>query len=143
MKLRAVHKLSVLGMVTALSACNTTAPSPERAWRIEPVLKVAHSSATAHAYYGLGRYYDGMQAWQRSVEAYRKSLSLDPANVETRNALAVAMGDWAGSRKLKRSSVRRCPPYLSAPTCSATSATCCFWLVGARRRCWLCTPRCG
>ena len=42
-------------------------------------------------YYRLGRYYDGSQRWDKSIEAYEKALAIDSRNVEAYNALGVAL----------------------------------------------------
>ncbi len=81
----------------ALAACTT---SPERAaqnprnpsaWKIEPVMSVRHADNASKSYYTLGRYYDGMRAWDRSIDAYQKSIVADARNVEAHNALGAAL----------------------------------------------------
>jgi tetratricopeptide (TPR) repeat protein len=90
-RIRAAQTLSVVTAAVMLTGCSTTAPSSGKAWRIEPVLKVAHSTVSSQGYYLLGRYHDGGQAWHKSVEAYRKALAADPDHVDARNALGVAL----------------------------------------------------
>lgn len=82
----------------ALAACATsdpkqTAANPKRPgqWKIEPVLNVKHAENASKSFYTLGRYYDGMRAWDKSIDAYRKSIAADATNVEAHNALGAAL----------------------------------------------------
>lgn len=82
----------------ALAACATSGPKqaaadPKRPgdWKVEPVLSVKHAENGSKGYYTLGRYYDGMRAWDKSIEAYGKSIAADPTNVEAHNALGAAL----------------------------------------------------
>jgi tetratricopeptide (TPR) repeat protein len=66
-------------------------PGIARAWDIEPVLSVKHTIHSSQAYYTMGRYYDGSQAWDKSIDAYRKAIAADAQNIEAYNALGVAL----------------------------------------------------
>lgn len=55
------------------------------------MLDVQHGAQSSEAYYALGRYYDGSQAWDKAIDAYRKAVAADARNVEACNALGVAL----------------------------------------------------
>jgi tetratricopeptide (TPR) repeat protein len=90
------HPLSpttAAALLLMLGGCTTTTDvSMPKAWRVEPVMQVQHSTQSAQAYYQLGRYHDGSQEWESAVEAYGKAIAADPTHVEAHNALGVA---WA------------------------------------------------
>ena len=78
-------------VLAAITGCASVDPMRATSWRVEPVMEVKHSMASSQAYYLLGRYHDGMHAWDRAIEAYRKAIGADPNNVEAYNALGVAL----------------------------------------------------
>lgn len=89
---------STIIMLSTLTACASVEqgppssdPSRPGAWKIEPVMSVKHSGDASKSYYTLGRYFDGMRAWDRSIDAYRKSVAADPTHVEAHNALGAAL----------------------------------------------------
>lgn len=82
---------SAAGVLLALAGCASLDAAVVPAWPIEPVLSVTHSAGSSQAYYAMGRYMDGSQAWDKAIDAYRKSIAADPRNVEARNALGVAL----------------------------------------------------
>lgn len=62
-----------------------------RAWRIDPVLDIQHSAVAAHGHYGVGRYHDGMRAWAKAADSFRKAILADPRHAEAHSALGVAL----------------------------------------------------
>ncbi len=85
-------------MLATLGACASVEtrpassdPARPAAWKIQPVMTVQHSGTAAKSFYTLGRYYDGMRAWDRSIDAYQKSVAADPSYVEAHNALGAAL----------------------------------------------------
>ena len=86
---------AVLLLVAGCAAFDSKIAKP---WKIEPVFNVTHTMQSSQAYYTLGRYFDGSQAWDRAIDAYRKAIADDAHNVEAHNALGVALarsGDLA------------------------------------------------
>jgi tetratricopeptide (TPR) repeat protein len=80
-----------VAVVAVAAGCATLDADVAKAWTIGPVLNVAHSLQSSQAYYTMGRYHDGSQAWDKSVEAYRKAIAADARNIEAYNALGVAL----------------------------------------------------
>jgi hypothetical protein len=96
----------------AAAGCATIEPQASKAWKIEPVLDVRHTVQSAQGYYQLGRYYDGMRAWDKSIDAYRKAIAAEPSHVEARNGLAVALaqrGRYAESEAAFRETIALSP----------------------------------
>lgn len=85
---RAALPLS-LALLLALGGC-ATKPA-KTAWRIEPVQTVSHGAPSADGYYAIGRHIERSRDWARAADAYRQALQADPAHVDARNALAVAL----------------------------------------------------
>ena len=90
------HDLAVRGAIAsavllASTGCAMLDPGIASAWKIEPVLSVKHTIHSSQAYYTMGRYYDGSQAWGKSIDAYRKAIAADAQNIEAYNALGVAL----------------------------------------------------
>jgi len=77
--------------LVALAGCASVSQKQGLAWKVEPVLDVKHGAQSSEAYYTLGRYYDGSQAWDRAIDAYRKAIAADTRNMEAYNALGVAL----------------------------------------------------
>jgi LytR cell envelope-related transcriptional attenuator/Tetratricopeptide repeat len=84
--------------IAAIAACSTTAVIPEGsdpnkpgAWKISGVQSVTHSESSGRSFYALGRYHDGMRAWDKSIAAYQKSIAADKTNPEAFNALGAAL----------------------------------------------------
>ena len=73
------------------AGCSSTDPLASRAWRIEPMLEVRHSTAGADAHYAMGRYYGGMQLWDKAIKAYAQAVVADPRHMEAHNALGAAL----------------------------------------------------
>ena len=89
---RLLTRGAIASAVLAVAAgCATLDPEVAKAWKIEPVLNVTHTLQSSQAYYTMGRYHDGSQAWGKSVEAYRKAIAADAQNIEAYNALGVAL----------------------------------------------------
>ena len=81
-----------VAVLVALVGCASSAGDKQAfAWKVEPVLDVQHGAQSSEAYYALGRYHDGSQAWDKAIDAYRKAVAADVRNVEARNALGVAL----------------------------------------------------
>ena len=75
-------------LAAAAAGCSHVQPPM---WKIQPVLEVKHSVQSSEAYYALGRYHDGSQAWDKAIGAYRNAIAADPRNAEAHNALGVAL----------------------------------------------------
>ncbi len=76
----------------ALAGCATPVRDEQAlAWKVEPVLDVKHGAQPSMAYYALGRYHDGSQAWDKAIHAYRKAIAANPRNAEAHNALGVLL----------------------------------------------------
>jgi hypothetical protein len=95
---RPTHLLASAVAVAALMACATTDKIPEGsdpnkpgAWKIYGVQSVKHSESSGRSLYALGRYHDGMLAWDKSIAAYQKSIAADKTNPEAFNALGAAL----------------------------------------------------
>lgn len=89
----------------AVAGCSAIDPITAKAWRIEPVLEVKHSIAASQGHYLTGRYHDGMRAWDKAIDSYRKAINADARNVEAYNALGVALaqrGPYADSEAALR-----------------------------------------
>jgi hypothetical protein len=96
----------------AAAGCATIEPQASKAWKIEPVLDVSHTVQSAQSYYQLGRYYDGMRAWDKSIDAYRKAIAAEASHVEAHNGLAVALaqrGRYAESEAAFREAIALSP----------------------------------
>ena len=79
------------GALLLVAGCASIDSRVVKAWAVEPVLSVMHSGQSSQAYYAMGRYLDGSQAWDKSIDAYRKSIAADAHNIEAYNALGVAL----------------------------------------------------
>lgn len=89
---RGLARSAIASAILAVAAgCASLEPNVAKAWKIEPVLNVAHALQSSQAYYTMGRYHDGSQAWDKSVDAYRKAIAVDAQNIEAYNALGVAL----------------------------------------------------
>lgn len=77
-------------VLLAMVGCASLDSKVIKAWSVEPVLAVTHSAESSQAYYAMGRYLDGSLAWEKAIDAYRKSIAADAQNIEARNALGVA-----------------------------------------------------
>ena len=96
----------------AAAGCATIEPEVSKAWKVEPVLDVSHTVQSAQGYYQLGRYYDGMRAWDKSIDAYRKAIAAEPSHIEAHNGLAVALaqrGRYAESEAAFREAIALSP----------------------------------
>lgn len=78
-------------VLLAMVGCASLDAKVIKAWSVEPVLAVTHSAESSQAYYAMGRYHDGSLAWDKAIDAYRKSIAADAQNIEARNALGVAL----------------------------------------------------
>jgi len=85
------HGVVFAAALAALTGCASVSQKQGLAWKVEPVLDVKHGAQSSEAYYTLGRYYDGSQAWDKATDAYRKAIAADPRNMEAYNALGVAL----------------------------------------------------
>ena len=85
------HGTVAAAVLVALAGCATADRIQALAWKVEPVLDVRHGAPSSEAYYALGRYHDGSQAWDKAIDAYRKAIAADARNVEAYNALGVAL----------------------------------------------------
>jgi hypothetical protein len=92
-----VRALIAGAVLIAAAGCVTTDTKDAKhakALRVEPVFSVVHANQATQssaAYFSLGQYYEGTQAWDKSVDAYRKSVAVDANNIEAHNALGVAL----------------------------------------------------
>ena len=86
-----VHGMIGGAVVVAAAGCASLNADVAKAWKIEPVLNVTHAISSSSAYYALGRYHDGAQAWDQAIDAYRKAIIIDTQNIEAYNALGVAL----------------------------------------------------
>jgi lipoprotein NlpI len=96
----------------AIAGCASLDSRAVKAWTIEPVLNVAHSAESSQAYYTMGRYFDGSQAWDKAIMAYRKAIAADAHNIEAYNALGVALaqaGRFADAETTLRQAVALAP----------------------------------
>jgi len=80
-----------VAVLVALAGCAAGGHRQALPWKVEPVLDVRHGAPSSEAYYALGRYHDGSQAWDKAIDAYRKAIAADARNVEAYNALGVAL----------------------------------------------------
>ncbi|MDH5539377.1 MAG: LytR C-terminal domain-containing protein [Rhizobacter sp.] len=78
-------------VLMAGAGCAVLDPQTAKAWEVEPLLSVKHAMESSQAYYTMGRYHDGSQAWDKSIKAYRKAIMVDPRHIEAYNALGVAL----------------------------------------------------
>jgi predicted Zn-dependent protease len=78
-------------VLAAVAGCASLSSDAEKVWKVEPVLNVTHAMSSSSAYYALGRYHDGSQAWDKAIDAYRKAIILDTQNIDAYNALGVAL----------------------------------------------------
>lgn len=112
-----VYKLPAYAAVAgaallAVAGCASLDPKAVKAWTIEPVLNVAHSAESSQAYYTMGRYFDGSQAWDKAIDSYRKAIAADAHNIEAYNALGVALaqaGRFADAETTLRQAVALAP----------------------------------
>lgn len=79
------------GALLVIAGCASVDSKAVKSWAVEPVLSVMHSGQSSQAYYAMGRYLDGSQAWDKSIDAYRKAIAADAQNIEAYNALGVAL----------------------------------------------------
>ena len=86
-----VHGVITAATLLAVAGCAALDPNFARSWGIEPVQEVKHTLPSGQANYQTGRYYDGLQAWDQAIDAYRRAIDADTRNVEARNALGVAL----------------------------------------------------
>jgi Tfp pilus assembly protein PilF len=96
----------------AAAGCATIEPQASKAWKVEPVLDVSHAVQSAQGYYQLGRYYNGMRAWDKSIDAYRKAIAAEASHIEAHNGLAVALaqrGRYAESEAAFREAIALSP----------------------------------
>lgn len=88
-------RLPALGATAALlvaaAGCASLDPVSSKAWRIDPVLSVQHSAIAAQGHYAVGRYLDGMRAWDKAAAAYQRAVAADPRHAEAHNGLGVAL----------------------------------------------------
>jgi hypothetical protein len=87
----AVSRGALAVSVMLAAGCATLEPQVSKAWKVEPVLDVRHTIQSAQGYFTLGRYYDGMRMWDKSIDAYRKAIAADGGHIEARNGLGVAL----------------------------------------------------
>lgn len=91
-KCRRIPALSLTAAVLLTAAgCATPDLARKSAWRIDPVQDVQHSALAAHGHYAVGRYHDGMRAWDKAARAYQRAVAADPRHAEAYNALGVAL----------------------------------------------------
>lgn len=115
----------------ALAGCATSVePGNALAWKVEPVLDVKHGAHSSSAYYTLGRYHDGSQAWGMAADAYRKAIAADARNVEAYNALGVAL---ARSRRLDDAEATLRKALVMAPNSAHVRSNLGFVLLLAHR----------
>ena len=114
---RAGHKWPGHGVIfgatlVAAAGCASLDSRVSKAWKIEPVFNVSHATQSSPAYYSLGQYYDGSQAWGKAIDAYRKAIAADANNIDAHNALGVALaqsGRYADAETALRHAVALAP----------------------------------
>jgi hypothetical protein len=79
---------AVAGSVLLAMGCATN-DSGVKTLRVVPLLDA--TTPDSDGYYALGRYYDGAQAWDKAIDAYRKAIAANARHVEAYNALGVAL----------------------------------------------------
>lgn len=87
--MRSIGLMSAAVLSLALDGC--ASKHQGTAWHIEPVQTTVHSQGSAQTYYAIGRHIEHSRDWGRAADAYRQALKVDPAHVDARNALAVAL----------------------------------------------------
>lgn len=98
--------------LVAAAGCASLDSRVSMAWKIEPVFNVSHATQSSPAYYSLGQYYDGSQAWGKAIDAYRKAIAADANNIDAHNALGVALaqsGRYADAETALRHAVALAP----------------------------------
>ena len=98
--------------LVAAAGCASLDSRVSKAWKIEPVFNVSHATQSSPAYYSLGQYYDGSQAWGKAIDAYRKAIAADANNIDAHNALGVALaqsGRYADAETALRHAVALAP----------------------------------
>lgn len=91
---RAVSSLNAVvaggAVLFALGGC--AAPDGRPGWAIAPLVQITHGTGPAgRAHYELGRRHDAAGAWEPAIEAYRRAIAADAADIEAYNALGVAL----------------------------------------------------
>ena len=113
MKYRHPHRYAIASaLLMAAAGCATPDTDGPQAWKIQPVFNVKHAMESSQGYYTLGRYYDGSQAWDKAIDAYRKAITIDALNIEAYNALGVALaqsGRYADAETTLRQAVALAP----------------------------------
>ena len=113
-----VRALIASAVLIAAVGCATTGikdAKHSKAMRVEPVFSILHANQATQsstAYFSLGQYYEGTQAWDKAVDAYRKSVTVDANNIEAHNALGVALaqtGRYAEAEMALRLAVWKAP----------------------------------
>jgi Flp pilus assembly protein TadD len=113
-----VRALIACAVLIAAAGCVTTDTKDAKqakVLRVEPVFSVTHASQATQssaAYFSLGQYYEGAQAWDKAVDAYRKSVTVDANHIEAHNALGVALaqtGRYAEAEMALRLAVSKAP----------------------------------
>lgn len=86
-------KKTPLATMLAIALTAGCAGTPERdlAWEIKPHMDVRHGMKQVQAQYQLGRYFQGQGRDAQAENAYRQALAMDPAHVESINALATLL----------------------------------------------------
>ncbi len=127
-----LHRGAVtVAALLALAGCATSVePGGALAWKVEPLMLVKHGAQSSAAYYALGRYHDGSQAWDKAADAYRKAIAADARNVEAYNALGVAL---ARSHRLEDAEATLRQALVMAPNSAHVRSNLGFVLLLAHR----------
>lgn len=85
-----LRRAVLLGAAALLLGCGAAPVEPQ--WRVAPLLRLQHADGVdAAALYRLGRYHQQRGELDAAAVAFARSLALDPAQLDARNAKAVLL----------------------------------------------------
>jgi tetratricopeptide (TPR) repeat protein len=80
-----------LAALIAVAGCATFDDEIARGLKVEPIFNIKNATQTADAYFSLGQYYEGAQAWDKAIDANRKAIAINAKHLSAHNALGVAL----------------------------------------------------
>jgi Flp pilus assembly protein TadD len=80
-----------LAALIAIAGCATFDDEIARGLKVEPIFNIKNATQTADAYFSLGQYYEGAQAWDKAIDANRKAIAINAKHLSAHNALGVAL----------------------------------------------------
>jgi Flp pilus assembly protein TadD len=80
-----------LAALVAVAGCATFDDDIARTLKVEPIFNIKNATQTADAYFSLGQYYEGAQAWDKAIDANRKAIAINAKHLSAHNALGVAL----------------------------------------------------